>query len=226
MYRYPNTQSNMQPPLNPNELNGLHGTTTVATKFKGGVVVVADHRASGGTFIMSKTAQKVHKLNEKTVTTISGLVSDAQYIIRLTRAEMRLFELSRNLSITTKMAGNLLASMLHGQFRTGFPFYVHLIVAGIDEEGTHVYFLDHSGSINDEEYASTGSGSLVAYGVLEALFKKEMTEAKAINVTIRALAASMERDAATGNGMDCLIITDDGIRELSNEEIDAELKKE
>jgi proteasome beta subunit len=226
MYRYPNTQSNMQPPLNPSELNGLHGTTTVATKYKNGVVVAADHRASGGTFIMSKNAQKIHKLNSKTVTTISGLVSDAQYIIRLTRAEMRLFELSRNITVTTKMAGNLLASMLHGQFRTGFPFYVHLIVAGIDEEGTHVYFLDHSGSINDEDYASSGSGSLVAYGVYEALFKKDMTEAKALNITLRALAASMERDAATGNGMDCLVITKDGIKELSNEEIDTILKEE
>ncbi|MHA1911449.1 MAG: proteasome subunit beta [Candidatus Kariarchaeaceae archaeon] len=226
MYRYPNTQSNMQPPINPNELNGLHGTTTVAIKFKHGVIVAADHRASGGTFIMSKNTQKIHKLNDNTVTTISGLVSDAQYIIRLTRAEMRLFELSRNLSITTKMAGHLLASMLHGQYRTGFPFYVHLLVAGLDEEGNHVYFLDHSGAINDEDYASSGSGSLVAYGVLEALFKKEMTEAKALNVILRALAASMERDAATGNGMDCLVITKDGIKELSNEEIDLVLKKE
>ncbi|MHA1114860.1 MAG: proteasome subunit beta [Candidatus Heimdallarchaeum aukensis] len=199
--------------------NPMKGTTTVALRFKDGVVVATDRRASAGTFVASKRAKKLHQLNDYTVATIAGLVADAQYLVNLTKANLNLYELNRGYPPTTKMAGNLLASILYEQFRSYMPFYVAMLVCGLDKYGPHVYNLDASGAIIDEDYASTGSGSLFSYGVLEAFWKEGLTEDEAIKLGLRALSTSISRDTATGNGMDALVVNKDGIRWLTEEEI-------
>ncbi|MCE7738003.1 MAG: proteasome subunit beta [Candidatus Heimdallarchaeota archaeon] len=196
-----------------------HGTTTVAVRFKGGTVVAADRRATMGSFIASKKAQKVHELNEYTVATIAGLVSDAQYLVHLTRANLNLFELGRGYAPTTKMAGNLLASIMYEQYRAYFPYYVSMIVAGLDKEGPHIYTLDMAGGITEEDFASTGSGSLVAYGVLESTWKDGFTEAEGLKVAITALATAISRDAATGDGMDVLVVNKKGVKRMASDEV-------
>lgn len=196
-----------------------HGTTTVAVKFKGGVVVGADRRASMGSFVASKKAEKLHIINEFTVATMAGLVGDAQYLINLTKANLNLFELGRGYAPTTKMAGHLLASIMYEQYRSYFPYWASMIVAGMDKEGPHVFALDMAGGIGDEDYYSTGSGSLVATGVLESTWKPDMTEEEALKVVITALATAIKRDTATGDGMDVAVVNKKGARKLKDEDI-------
>lgn len=196
-----------------------HGTTTIALRFKDGVVVAADKRASMGTFVASKKAEKVHILNGFTVATIAGLVSDAQYLINLTRANINLYELARGYPPTSKMAGNLLASIMYEQYRAYFPYYVNMIVAGLDYEGPHVFNLDMAGGITDEDFASTGSGSLVAIGVLESTWKAGLPEKDGIALAIKALATAISRDTATGDGIDVAVVNKKGVKKLKPEEV-------
>jgi len=216
--------NNMGQQRNPFE-DPMKGTTTVALRFKDGVFVATDRRASAGTFVASKRAKKLHKLNEYTVATIAGLVADAQYLVNLTRANLNLYELNRGYTPSTKMAGNLLASILYEQFRTFMPFYVAMLVAGIDKDGAHLYNLDASGAIIDEDFASTGSGSMLSYGVLESLWKKDMDEENALKVGLRAIFTSISRDTATGDGIDAVVVNKDGIRWLTEEEINKVLEE-
>ncbi len=213
--------------MNINPPNGIgspftdpkHGTTTVAAKFKGGVVVATDRRASMGTFVASNRAKKLHQINDKTVATIAGLVADAQYLVDLLRANLNLYELNRGYAPTTKMVGNLLSSIMYEQFRSYFPYFVHMLICGIDNEGPHAYFIESAGSISDEEFVSTGSGSFFAYGVLEALWKKDMTEEQAVEVVIKAISSSLKRDTATGDSIDLCVVTNKGVKFLKDEEI-------
>ncbi len=196
-----------------------HGTTTIALRFKGGIAAAADKRASMGTFVASKKADKLHELNNFTVATIAGMVSDAQYLVNLTRANLNLYELGRGYSPSTKMAGNLLASIMYEQYRSYFPYWVQMIVAGLDKDGPHVYTLDMAGGISDEDFASTGSGSPVAYGVLESQWKEDLTEEEGLKIAILALATAISRDAATGDGMDVVIVNKKGVKRLTSEEV-------
>lgn len=196
-----------------------HGTTTIALRFKGGIAAAADKRASMGTFVASKKADKLHELNDFTVATIAGMVSDAQYLVNLTRANLNLYELGRGYSPSTKMAGNLLASIMYEQYRSYFPYWVQMIVAGLDKDGPHVYTLDMAGGISDEDFASTGSGSPVAYGVLESQWKEDLTEEEGLKIAILALATAISRDAATGDGMDVVIVNKKGVKRLTAEEV-------
>jgi proteasome beta subunit len=78
---------------NANNMQPVKGTTGLALKFANGIIIAADRRASMGAFVASKHAKKVHKLNDYTGIGIAGLVSDAQALIDLMKAELRLYEL-------------------------------------------------------------------------------------------------------------------------------------
>ncbi len=192
---------------NANNMQPLKGTTGLALKFANGIIIAADRRASMGTFVASKHAKKVHKLNEYTGVGIAGLVSDAQALIDLMKAELRLYELENGFRPTIKVAGSLLSTIIHGSYRRYQPYWVQLLVGGVDRRGAHIYVLDPSGSISEEDYFAIGSGTLLAVGVLEAYWKSDMTQAKAKELAITALKTAIGRDTATGNGIDGIIFS-------------------
>lgn len=86
------------------------------------------------------------------------------------------------------------------------PYFVELLVAGVDQDGAHIYAADMSGAITSEDFASSGSGSPIAYGVLESTYHKEITNDEAKAIAIKAVSAAMERDPGSGNGIDVLVI--------------------
>ena len=181
-------------------------TTIVGMKTRDGVVLGSDKRASKGFFIGSKIVQKIAKIDETLAVAIAGQLSDAEYIIKVTKAERRLMELKRGFALSVKESTRLIANIAYSGLRNYQPYYVELLVAGVDREGPHVYAADMSGAITEEDFASSGSGSPIAYGVLESLYKKDLTNSHASDIASRAVAAAMERDPGSGNGIDILAI--------------------
>ena len=195
------------------------GTSTIGITYNGGVVVGADHRATMGHFIANKSVKKLFKIGDNLALTTAGLVGHAQSLARTLAAEVSLFELRRNDQMTVKGAATLTANILSGR-----PHWVQLLIVGVDEDGSTVYSIDSAGGSIPDVYCATGSGSPYMYGVLEDGYRDGMSRKEAINLAARALAASGQRDAASGNGMDLAVITRaDGFQELSDSEIEAVL---
>ncbi|MHA1213806.1 MAG: proteasome subunit beta [Candidatus Hodarchaeales archaeon] len=203
-----------------NQMQTLKGTTGLALKYADGVILVADRRASMGTFVASKKAKKVHKLNAYTGIGIAGLVSDAQALVDLMKSELRLYNLENNFAPTIKVAASLLSTIMHGGYRRYQPWWVQLLVIGVDRRGSHVYVLGPDGSVSKEDYFAIGSGTLLAMGLLETNWKKNLTKDKAKDLAISALKAAIGRDSATGNGIDGLIFS---TKEEEAEEIHIDL---
>ncbi len=181
-------------------------TTIVGIKTKDGIVLGSDKRASKGFFIGSKIVQKIAKIDDTIAVAIAGQLSDAEYIIKVAKAERRLMELRRGFPLTVKESTRLIANLAYSGLRNYQPYYVELLVAGVDQHGAHVYVADMSGGITEEDFASSGSGSPIAYGVLESLYNKEILNEQAKEIASRAVAAAMERDPGSGNGIDVLAI--------------------
>lgn len=193
------------------------GTSTVGITFDGGVVVGADHRATMGHFVANKSVQKLFRIADNLALTTAGLVGHAQSLSRTLAAEMNLFELKRGRQMTVKGAATLTANILVGR-----PHWVQLLIAGVDEDGAHVYSIDSAGGSIPDKYCATGSGSPYMYGVLEDQFKEGMKEKDALRVAAKALLASAQRDAASGNGMDlCVITPKHGYRAIEGDELEA-----
>ena len=108
--------------------------------------------------------------------------------------------------MSPKSAATLLSIIL--QENKMMPFYVQLIVAGVDDDNKgYVYNLDALGGFTEEKFTSTGSGSLTALGYLEETYKPTLTIKDGIKVAARALSIAMRRDSATGNNITVASIT-------------------
>jgi len=181
-------------------------TTIVGIKTKEGVILGSDRRASKGFFIGSKITQKIAKVDDTLAIAIAGQLSDAEYLIRVAKAERKLLELRRGFPLTVKESSRLIANLAYSGLKNYQPYFVELLVAGVDDNGGHIYAADMSGAITTEDFASSGSGSPIAYGVLESVYQKNITNEEAKEIATKAVAAAMERDPGSGNGIDVLVI--------------------
>ena len=181
-------------------------TTIVGIKTKEGVVLASDKRASKGFFIGSKIVQKISKIDDTLAIAIAGQLSDAEHLIKVATAERKLIELRRGFPLNVKESSRLIANLAYSGLKNYQPYYVELLVAGVDSKGAHVNVADMSGAITNEDFAASGSGAPIAYGVLESLYGKDMTNDDAKEVAKKAILAAMERDPGSGNGVDILII--------------------
>lgn len=181
-------------------------TTTVGIRSKDGVVLAADKRASKGFFVGSKVVQKIFPLDDATAVAIAGQMSDAEYLVSLTKAERRLLALRRGYPLSVKESAKLISNLAYSGMRSYAPFFVELVVAGVDREGSHVYTSDMSGAITSEDFMSSGSGSPIAYGVLEQGYRPDLGLEDARNLAEASVRAAMERDPGSGNGVDVLVV--------------------
>ena len=191
----------------------LHGTTTVGLIAKDAVILAADRRATAGTYIAHKKTKKIVKVNEKMALTTAGLVADAQVLADVLQNEIRYYELTTKNKMSVKAATYYLSSILYSYKL--FPFLVQLLVGGYDSK-PRLFSLDWYGSVLEEQYTATGSGSPIAIGVIEEGYREGMEPEEARSLAVKAVKAALKRDAATGDGIDSVIITKDGISEFSD----------
>lgn len=200
-----------------NEGEGMKtGTTTVGLKTADGVVLATDMRASLGRMVSSKDVQKVEQIHPSGALTIAGSVSAAQNLIQTLKAESNLYETRRDKEMSMRALSTLTGNLL----RSGAFFVVQPILGGVDEEGTHVYSIDPAGGMTEEDYTVTGSGSQYALGVLEQEYDEELTVEDAKSVAARAIKSAVERDLASGNGINVAVVTDDGVEITRHKDIE------
>jgi len=183
------------------------GTTTVGIKADEGVVMATDMRASLGGMVSSKDVQKVEEIHPRGALTIAGSVSAAQNLISTLRAETSLYEARRGKDMSMEALSTLTGNLL----RSGAFFVVQPILGGVDDEGAHIYSIDALGGTTEEEYTVTGSGSQYALGVLEQEYGDDVTIDEAKTIAAKAIQSAVERDLASGNGINVAVVTDDGV---------------
>ena len=203
------------------------GTTTVGMVCKDGIVLCADKRVTAGYLIAYKKFDKIVKISDNMAVTVAGSVSDVQLLNKLIKAEIRLKQMRTGREITVKEVVNMLSSMVYGNIRqmSMIPSISHFIIGGKDIHGFHCYDLSPDGSITEvDEYVSSGSGSTMAYGVLETLYKEGMTVDESIKMGVKAINAAIQRDIASGNGLNVFTITKDGVKKVLTKDISYKLE--
>ncbi len=206
-----------------NEMKVKKGTTTVGLVCSDGIVFASDTRASMGYFIAAKDVQKIHQIDDKIAMTIAGSVADAQTLVRLMQAELKLYKMKKGQNMSVNAATTLLSNIMF-QYKM-FPFYVQILLGGVDASGKSAIFnLDPLGGVTGESIVSTGSGSPMAYGLLEDQFKENRPIKENAKLAVRAIATAMKRDAATGEHVDLIHIGHDGFKRYSRDEIKAILE--
>lgn len=194
----------------------LTGTTTMGLVCRDGIVLGTDTRATLGMFVAHKKAKKVYPIDEHVAMTIAGGVADAQTVVEVLKANSKLYRFEKGTPIPISAVARLAANVLFSS--RYYPFLLQSIIGGVDEDGPHIFALDPLGSVTEEKCVSTGSGSPVAYGVLEPGYREGMSIEEAIPLVVKAVNSAMKRDSASGDSFDVAVISKEGYRELSESE--------
>ncbi len=194
----------------------LHGTTTVGIKAKDGVVLCADMRASAGYFIANNNTMKIQKIDEHAGMTMAGGVADAQNITDILRYHANIHRIQKQEPIPIKSLTRLTSLIFHQN--RGYPFIADILVGGYDNAGPALFNIDMFGSVEEKTYVTTGSGSPVAYGLLEEEYRDDLTVEEAKVIALRAVKAAITRNIGTGDGINVSIIDKDGFRLLTKEQ--------
>ena len=200
------------------------GTTTIGLVCKDGIVLCADKRATlgQGIFIGHKRVDKILPITDKISVTTAGSVSDIQLLIKLTRAEIRLKKLRTKIEPSVKETASLFGMLVYENIRKFSPILgvTAFLVGGVDDKGFWLYEVSPDGSnLEHRDFVSTGSGMVVAYGVLEDSYKKDMNLDEGVKLAVKALSAAMQRDTPTGSGIDVVVIDKNGTRKVVEEEV-------
>src|SRR5512136_1126614 len=191
----------------------IPGATTIGVLFKDGVVLASEKRVSYGYLVVSKTGKKVFKITDHVGAACAGLVSDMQVLIREVEAYGNLFRLDVGRAISVRSAAKLMSNLLFNHRMA--PLITQTIVGGIDSEGASLYSLDPLGSVLPDKYMVVGSGTEIAMGVIEDGYEDNLSLQEAKELVNRAMKSAISRDIMSGDGIDFLIITKQGIQEES-----------
>ena len=194
----------------------LKGTTTIGVVCKDGVILASDTRVTMGTFVAHKKGKKVYKIDDHLAMTISGSVADAQRTVDILKANAHLFKLNAKRPMPVNSAARFIANLFFSARLA--PLIARILVGGVDDTGPHVFSLDPFGSLTEEKCVATGSGSPIAYGVLEDKYREDTTVNDLLSVVVRAVNSAMKRDVASGDSYDVVIIDKKGYRELNTNE--------
>ncbi len=194
----------------------LKGTTTIGIVCKDGVILASDTRVSMGYYIAHKHGKKVYKIDDHLAMTIAGTVADAQRIVDILTANAQLYKIGNGRPISVSSAARYVANLMFSNRYV--PLETEALIAGMDDSGPHVFRLDPFGTLTEEKCVSTGSGSPVAYGVLEDKYKEDGAVEELLPVVIKAVDAAMKRNAGTGDSFNISIIDKKGYRELTDKE--------
>ncbi|HET8719517.1 MAG TPA: archaeal proteasome endopeptidase complex subunit beta [Candidatus Nitrosotenuis sp.] len=194
----------------------LHGTTTVGIKASNGVVLCADMRASAGYFIANNNTMKIQQIAKHAGMTMAGGVADAQNITDVLRYHANIHKVQKNENIPIRSLARLCSLLFHQN--RGYPFIADILIGGYDKEGPGLVNIDMFGSVEEKKYVTTGSGSPVAYGVLEDEYNSNLKVEEAKIIALRAVKAAIVRNIGTGDGINVAIIDKDGFRLLTKEQ--------
>lgn len=203
------------------------GTTTVGIVCKEGIVLAADKRATAaGRIVLNKTVEKVVKLTDNLAVTIAGNVSDIQLITKLIKAEIALKTIRTGIVPTVKEVANLLGTIIYQNIRkfSAIPGITAFLLAGKDDFGLHLYELSPDGSVMEHKnYMADGSGFMMALGVLDTLYTEGLSIQEGIKLAVKSVNAAMQRDAATGEGIDVVTVTKDGVNKVLSKKLETNI---
>jgi 20S proteasome subunit beta 5 len=190
-----------------------HGTTTLAFKYQGGVIVAVDSRATAGSYIASQTVKKVIEINPYLLGTMAGGAADCSYWERYLAMMCRLHELREGERISVAAASKILGNIVY-QYR-GMGLSMGTMICGWDKKGPGLFYVDSDGTRMPGDIFSVGSGSTYAYGVMDQGWRQDLTDEEAHELGRRAIYHATHRDAYSGGTINLYHMKEDGWHKIS-----------
>ena len=197
-----------------------HGTTTLSFSFQGGIVAAVDSRATLGSFVGSKTTQKVLPINSHVLGTMAGGAADCMYWIRKMRCEAALYKLTEGRRMPVAQCARMLSNCLYAN--RGLGLSIGTMIMGFDDTSItpKIFYVDDTGVHLEGDMFAVGSGSTLALGILDSERRFDMSEEEAVALGIKAIRHATFRDAYSGGFINVYLISRDGWKRVFCEDLD------
>jgi proteasome beta subunit len=192
----------------------MPGATAVGITYDNGVLLASEKRVSYGNFVVNKNTKKTFAVTDHVGAACAGMVADMQVLVRQVSALSKIRRLETRRDVQPNSIAKLMSVIMFE--RRYFPLLTQVIVGGITTNKPEIYTLDPLGSVLPDKYAAVGTGAEMALGVMDADYSENLDEEKATSLALRAIRSSIQRDSASGDGIDLLIINKDGNKESSH----------
>lgn len=190
----------------------MPGATAIGLTYQDGIILATDKRISYGNFVVNKNTRKIFPITDQVGAACAGMVADMQVLTRQVGALAKIRKLETRREMATNSVSKLMSVIMFE--RRFFPLLTQVIVGGVYTI-PEIYTLDPLGSLLPDNYAAVGTGAELALGLIDSEYKKNMTEDASKKLAIKAIKSSIQRDSASGDGIDVLAISKKGIEEES-----------
>ena len=190
----------------------MPGATAIGITYQDGIILAAEKRISYGNFVVNKNTRKIFPITDQVASACAGMVADMQVLSRQVAALAKIRKLETRRDMATNSVAKLMSVIMFE--RRYFPLLTQVIVGGV-QTTPEIYTLDPLGSLLPDNYAAVGTGAELALGLIDSEYKKTMSEDTSKKLAIKAIKSSVQRDSASGDGIDILTITKKGIEQES-----------
>jgi proteasome beta subunit len=190
----------------------MPGATAVGISFDNGVVLASEKRVSYGNFVVNKNTKKTFPVSDHVGAACAGMIADMQILVRQVGALAKIRKLETRRNVPPNSIAKMMSVIMFE--RRFFPLLTQVIVGGIDKK-PEIYSLDPLGSVLPDDYAAVGTGAEMALGVLDSEYRANISEQSAKQLAIKAIKSSIQRDSASGDGIDILFVTQNPQRDES-----------
>jgi proteasome beta subunit len=182
----------------------MPGATAVGISFDNGVVLASEKRVSYGNFVVNKNTKKTFQVTDHVGAACAGMIADMQILVRQVGALAKIRKLETRRNVAPNSVAKMMSVIMFE--RRFFPLLTQVIVGGIDQK-PEIYTLDPLGSVLPDDYAAVGTGAEMALGVMDGEYRANISEQSAKELAIKAIKSSIQRDSASGDGIDILFVT-------------------
>lgn len=199
------------------------GTSVVALKYAGGVVVAADTLGSYGSTCMFTSLQRLAKVGEHTLIGGSGEYSDFQYLVHtLEEYVVREKEDDDGATMDPAEIFSLVSQMMYNRRNKMDPLYNSLVIAGFRDGKSFLGCADLQGTNWEDNFVATGYGHHIGLPLLRKFYRPDLSKDEALKILEMCMRVLIYRDRQTINKVQFAVISADGVhvaapRELATE---------
>lgn len=149
-----------------------------------------------GAWISSESVRKVIPISKTKLATIAGGAADCQYWEAWLAEQVRLYELRYGKEPSVAATSRMMVNLINAYKQYGLS--MGLMLAGVDEKGSSLYYINTEGSRVQGNIFSVGSGMTYAYGVLDTFYRYDMNLDEAVELGRKAIYHATFRDTGSG----------------------------
>jgi proteasome beta subunit len=179
-----------------------HGTTVLAMRYQGGVLMAGDRLATAGHMVASRDMEKVYMTDAHSLVAIAGAAGPAMELARLLRIELEHYEKIEGEPLELEGKANKLSQMVRANLPAAMQGMVVVpVFAGYDlrRHMGRLWKYDVTGGRYEEaEFETSGSGGIYAKESLKKAWRPGLSSEDAIQIALQALTDAADEDRATG----------------------------